>query len=151
MSRTCLLGIDTGTVRVGLAISDPDRKFAFPLTIYERRNREQDGVYFQALAKKENLAGLVVGLPVHMSGAEGQKAAEARAFGDWLGELLALPVIYWDERFTTVEAESALWSAGLTHKQRKERRDKVAAQLLLQAYLEAGCPTEVEPPGALEG
>ncbi len=149
MSRTCLLGVDTGSVRVGLAVSDPDRKFAFPLTVYERRNREQDGVYFRAVAAKENLGGLVVGLPVHMSGAEGQKAVEARAFGDWLGQLLGLSVVYWDERYTTVEAESALWSAGLTHKRRKERRDKVAAQLLLQAYLDAGCPTEVEPPGPL--
>ncbi len=150
MSRTALLGIDTGSVRVGLAVSDPDRKIAFPLAVYERRNREQDAVYFRTVAAKENPGGLVVGLPVHMSGAEGQKAAEARAFGDWLGELLGLPVIYWDERFTTVEAESALWSAGLTHKRRKERRDKVAAQLLLQAYLNAGCPTDAEPPGPLD-
>jgi putative Holliday junction resolvase len=61
-----------------------------------------------------------------------------------------LPVVYWDERFTTVEAEAALWSAGLTHKRRKARRDSVAAQILLQSYLDAGCPPDPVA-GPLEG
>ena len=61
-----------------------------------------------------------------------------------------LPVAFYDERFTTVEAESALWTAGLTHKRRKARRDKVAAQMLLQAYLDAGCPADAGA-GPLEG
>jgi putative Holliday junction resolvase len=68
------------------------------------------------------------------------KAAEARRFGDWLGQLTGLLVVYHDERFSTVFAEDALWSAGLTHKKRKERRDRVAAQMILQSYLDAGCP-----------
>ena len=58
--------------------------------------------------------------------------------------------MYWDERFTTVEAEAALWDAGLTHKQRKRRRDKVAAQMLLQTYLDAGCPADPKA-GPLDG
>ncbi len=145
-----LLAVDYGSVRVGLAISDPDRKFAFPLEVYTRRDREKDAIYFKDLVKEESVRELLVGLPVHTDGREGQKAAEARAFGKWLHETTGLPVIFHDERFTTVEAESALWTAGLTHKKRKERRDKVAAQLLLQAYLEAGCPGE-EAPGPLEG
>jgi putative Holliday junction resolvase len=148
--RTRLLGVDTGTVRVGLAITDPDRKIAFPLAIYPRRNREADAAYFRKLVDEEAVGQLIVGLPVHLSGQEGVKAAEARAFGQWLGEVTGLPVIYYDERFTTVEAESALWSAGLTHRQRKDRRDKVAAQILLQSYLDAGCPTG-EAPGPLAG
>jgi len=78
------------------------------------------------------------------------KAGEARKFGAWLGEVTGLPVVFWDERFTTVEAESALWQAGLTHRQRKARRDRVAAQILLQAYLDAGCPPEPAA-GPLEG
>ncbi len=150
-ARTALLGVDTGTVRIGLAISDPDRKIAFPLTVYERSGRERDAAYFRAVIEKERVGGLVIGLPVHTNGQEGVKALEAREFGTWLGTLCGLPVIYWDERFTTVEAESAMWAAGLTHKRRKERRDKVAAQLLLQAYLDAGCPIDAAPPGALEG
>jgi putative Holliday junction resolvase len=148
--RTKLLGVDYGSVRVGLAVSDSDRKFAFPLTTYQRRGRDEDAAFFRDIATNEEVGALVVGLPVHTDGSEGQKAGEARAFGRWLAEATGLPVVYWDERFTTVEAESALWSAGLTHKKRKERRDRVAAQILLQAYLDAGCPADVTP-GPLEG
>ena len=137
-----LLGVDTGTVRVGLAVSDPDRIIASPLATYTRRTPELDAAYFRELAAAEAAAGLVVGLPVHTDGAEGVKAREARAFGVWLAGVTGLPVVYWDERFTTVEAESALWAAGLTHRRRKDRRDRVAAQILLQTYLDAGCPAE---------
>src|SRR5205823_12711505 len=105
--------------------------------------------YCRTLAAAEAVGGVVVGLPVHLDGREGVKAVEARAFGRWLAEVTGLPVVFWDERFTTVEAESALWSAGLTHKQRRARRDRVAAQLLLQAFLDAGCP-EQETPKALD-
>ena len=145
-----LLGVDYGDVRVGLAVSDPDRKIAFPLTTYERRGRDRDAEYFRALAKAEAAAGLVVGLPVHLSGVEGKKAAQARAFGAWLGAVTGLPVAYWDERFSTAEAEAALWGAGLTHKRRKARRDRVAAQIILQAYLDAGCPADAAA-GPLDG
>ena len=86
---------------------------------------------------------------MHTDGREGVKAREARTFGAWLGDVTGLPVVFADERFTTVQAESALWDAGLTHKRRKDRRDRVAAQMLLQAYLDAGCPPE-EPPRALD-
>ncbi len=143
--NTRLLGVDYGQVRVGLAITDPDCKIAFPLTTYERRGRDKDAAYFRTLLIEEPVGAYVVGLPVHLDGREGQKAAEARAFGRWLGEATGLPVVFWDERFTTVEAETALWNAGLTHKQRKARRDRVAAQILLQAYLDAGCPPEQTP------
>ena len=139
---TRLLGVDYGHVRVGLAASDPERKIAFPLATYRRRGPEADAAFFRALVAEEEVAALVVGLPVHLDGHEGAKAAEARAFGRRLGETTGLPVVFWDERFTTAEAESALWSAGLTHKRRKARRDRVAAQILLQAYLDAGCPSE---------
>jgi putative Holliday junction resolvase len=134
--------VDYGTVRVGLAVSDPDRKFASPLTTYERQGREADAAWFRALVASEEVVGLVVGLPVHLDGREGQKAQEARAFGKWLREATGLSVAFFDERFTTAQAESALWEAGLTHKKRKQRRDRVAAQILLQAYLDAGCPDD---------
>jgi putative Holliday junction resolvase len=134
--------VDYGSIRIGLAVSDPDRKMAFPLATYTRRNPEQDARYFREVVEEEVIREIVVGLPVHLSGREGQKAEEARAFGKWLREVTGLPIVFWDERFTTVEAEGHLWSAGLTHKRRKERRDRVAAQILLQAYLDAGCPGE---------
>ncbi|TMQ35209.1 MAG: Holliday junction resolvase RuvX [Planctomycetota bacterium] len=139
---TRLLAVDHGTVRIGLAISDPERKFAFPLATYIRRNRQADASFFQELVSGEEVGQILLGLPVHVSGHEGQKAQEARRFGKWLGATTGLPVIFWDERFTTVEAEQALLSAGLTKKRRQARRDRVAAQILLQSYLDAGCPGE---------
>ncbi len=146
--HTRLLGVDYGTVRVGLSISDAERRLASPLAVRARATPERDAVYFRALVEEEQVGGLVIGLPVHLNGREGQKAREARAFGTWLAEKTGLPFVFWDERFSTVEAESALWQAGLTHKQRKARRDRVAAQILLQAYLDAGCP-EGSTPGPL--
>ena len=144
-----LLGVDFGSVRIGLAVSDPDRKFAFPLEVRQRQGGEADAVFFRALVAREEVGGLVVGLPVHLDGRESRESRAARSFGAWLAAQTGLPVVFYDERFTTVEAESALWEAGLTHKRRKERRDKVAAQMLLQSYLDAGCPSE-SIPGALD-
>jgi putative Holliday junction resolvase len=149
-AATKLLGIDYGNVRIGLAISDPERKFSFPLATHQRGNRDQDAAFFRKVIADESIGGLIVGLPIHLNGTEGQAAAAARAFGQWLGEVTGLPLVYFDERFTTVEAESALWQAGLTHKKRKERRDRVAAQMLLQAYLDAGCPADPQA-GPLDG
>jgi putative holliday junction resolvase len=131
-----LLGIDTGTKRVGLAISDADRIIASPLATLERQNAESDAQYFRALIASESVVGIIVGLPMHTDGREGVKAQEARAYGDWLAKITGLPVEYADERFTTLHAESALWDAGLTHQKRKDRRDRVAAQIMLQAYLD---------------
>ena len=78
-ARTRLLGIDYGSVRVGLAVSDAERRIASPLATYTRRGQEQDARYFRTLAQQEEVAEIVLGLPVHMSGQEGQKAQEARA------------------------------------------------------------------------
>jgi putative Holliday junction resolvase len=144
------LGVDYGTVRVGLAVSDPERRIASPLATYARRGKKQDGEFFRRVVAEQGVGGLVVGLPVHNDGCEGQKAKEARAFGRRLAEWTALPVVFFDERFTTAEAEAFLWDAGLTHKRRRERRDRVAAQILLQAYLDVGCPSE-SAPVALDG
>lgn len=145
-----LLGVDFGTVRIGLAISDAGRLIASPLATYRRRRHDQEAEDFCRLVQEHEVAGLVVGLPVHLDGREGQKAAEARAFGRWLAEATGRPVVFWDERFSTVEAEQHLLSAGLTSKRRGQRRDRVAAQILLQSYLDAGCPVDPTP-GPLEG
>jgi putative Holliday junction resolvase len=138
--RTRLLGIDFGTVRVGLAVSDAERRIASPLAQYRRGSRDQDERFFKRIVEQEDVGSCVLGLPIHLSGEEGPKAKQARAFGTWLGQITGLEITYWDERFTSVEAENALLSAGLTNKKRKERRDQVAAQILLQCYLDAGCP-----------
>lgn len=137
---TRLLGVDYGTRRVGLAISDADRRIASPFALYERRTPEQDADYIRQIVDAEDISAIVVGLPVRGSGHEGEKAQEARAFGGWLHTTTRLPIIYWDERYTTADAEQFMREAGLTDKQRKARRDMVAAQIMLQSYLDAGCP-----------
>lgn len=145
-----LLGVDFGSVRVGLAVCDAERRLASPLGTWTRRGPGPDAAYLRELVAAEDICRLVVGLPVHTDGREGVKAREARAFGQWLAAVTGLPVLFWDERFTTVEAEEHLRAAGLTNKRRRSRRDRVAAQILLQSYLDAGCPAE-RTPGPLEG
>ena len=88
----------------------------------------------------------VIGLPLHADGRESAKSLEARAFGAWFSEATGLPVVFWDERFTTSLAEDALLGAKLTNQKRRERRDRVAAQMILQNYIDAGCPSEGTSP-----
>ena len=132
-----LAGIDYGTVRIGIAISDADQTIASPLENYNRRNQRLDDQYFTELARQERIAGFVVGLPVHLSGDESQKSHESRQFGKRLRELTGLPVAFFDERFTSAHAEQLLEQSGLTKKKRKQRRDMIAAQLMLAGYLES--------------
>ena len=142
-----LIGLDYGTKRVGIAVCDHEQWIASPLDNYTRVNRNVDADYITAIAAEYRATGLVVGLPVHMSGDEGEKAKEARQFGEWAATATGLPVKFQDERYTTSRAEDAMRAAGLNAKQRKQRLDKVAAQMLLQAFLDR---TERESaPGAM--
>jgi putative Holliday junction resolvase len=133
--RGRLLGIDYGTKRLGLAICNPEQTIASPFENYTRQGTAQDARHLRRLIDDERIVGLVVGLPVHMSGDEGGKAREARAFGDWIAVETNLPVAYWDERYTSLQAEQLLMSAELSSKKRKARRDMLAAQILLQSFL----------------
>jgi putative holliday junction resolvase len=144
---TCILGVDFGTRRIGAAVSDPGRTIAFPLELHERRGPDADARHYRELVQENDVGRIVVGLPLHTSGREGQLARAARNFGDWLGSVTERPVFYFDERYTTVEAEHRLLDAGLTRQKRKSLRDKLAAQIMLQSYLDAGCP-EIEAPAA---
>ncbi|HZZ72471.1 MAG TPA: Holliday junction resolvase RuvX [Pirellulales bacterium] len=132
-----LAGIDYGTVRIGVAVTDPEQRLASPFENYTRRGAAADARFFTELAREERISRFVVGLPVHLHGGESQKSTEARAFGRWLGELTQVPVVFFDERFTSSEAEQLLGQAELTKKQRKAKLDKLAAQIMLTAYLEA--------------
>ncbi len=144
-----LAGIDFGTVRIGVAVTDREQRFASPLDNYMRRGDVADAAYFQRLVGEEQIVAFVVGLPVHLDGHESQKSSQARQFGNWLHEKTALPVVFFDERFTTVEAEQMLAAAEFTKKQRKARLDKLAAQILLASFLELGKPVN-EPPQGLD-
>ncbi len=132
-----IAGIDYGTKRVGIAITDRRRTLASPLENYTRQGSEADARRFQRLVAEEDVCLFVVGLPVHLSGAESQKSREARQFGDWLTKVTQIPVDYFDERFSSSEAEQHLMAAQLTKKNRKSRLDMLAAQILLSAYLES--------------
>jgi len=133
-----LLGLDYGTRRIGVAVCDDMQIIASPLENYARSTPEADSRFLRSLVDEYRIVGLVVGLPVHMSGDEGGKAAEARSFGDWVARITALPVAYWDERYTSSMADDHLRSVGVPHHRRKELRDKIAAQMILQSYLDSG-------------
>jgi putative Holliday junction resolvase len=142
-------GIDYGTVRIGIALADTEVGIAGPFENYTRRSPKLDAEYFATLAREERIERFVVGLPVHLHGGESQKSAEARKFGEWLATTTGVPVEYFDERFTTAEAERVLGEANLTKKQRQARRDQLAAQIMLTAYLEAGAKGQNDP-GAID-
>ena len=130
-------GIDYGTVRIGIAISDSRRALASPLENYNRRSPQVDGAHLARLAKEEQVTLFVVGLPVRNDGQESKKSLEVRRFGAWLTQVTGVPVEYFDERFTSREAQQILGAASLSKQKRKARLDMLAAQILLSAYLEA--------------
>jgi putative Holliday junction resolvase len=142
-----IAGIDFGTVRIGIATADTEVGIAGPYENYNRRTPALDAEYFRTLVKEERIGRFVVGLPVHLSGHESQKSTEAREFGAWLGNVTGVPVEYFDERYTTSEADEILGGANLTKKQRQARRDQLAAQIMLTAYLEAGALGQDDPGG----
>ncbi len=131
-----LAGVDYGTVRIGVAISDPGQILASPFDNYTRRGDKLDAEWFCEFVESESVIGFVVGLPIHLSGDESEKSVEARTFGRWLRELTQLPVAFNDERYTSVDAEQKMINAKLTRKRRKERLDMLAAQQILSTYLE---------------
>src|SRR5206468_8349429 len=133
-----IAGIDYGTVRIGIALADTELGIAGPFENYTRRSVALDGEYFKRLAKEERIGRFVVGLPVHLHGGESQKSSEAREFGKWLQRATGVPVEFFDERFTTSDADELLSTSSFTKKQRQARRDKLAAQIMLTAYLESG-------------
>ncbi len=131
-----IAAIDYGTKRIGIALSDPERKIASPWESYTRGTPEQDAQRMKRLVAEEDVRLFVVGLPLSLDGAETAKSKQARAFGRWLAKVTGVPVEFFDERFTSVEAEALLADAELTHRRRKKRVDKVAAQILLAGYLD---------------
>lgn len=147
--RGRIAGIDYGTVRLGIAITDVARKMASPYENYTRCDADRDAVRLRQLVEEEQVTMFVVGLPVHVSGNESQKSFEARQFGAWIQEQTGCDVVFFDERYSSKLAEELLKDADLTSKQRKKRRDMLAAQILLQGYLESG-GDGVEDPGPLD-
>ncbi len=133
--RIC--GVDHGTRRIGLAITDPERVIASPLVTLQVGSdvSEQVGLVLAAV-EEYDVAEWVVGLPLNMDGSEGLQANITRKFGECLARAVPTPVHYFDERLSSLVADEALMKAELTRKKKKARRDKVAAQVILQSYLD---------------
>ena len=131
-----LAAVDYGTVRMGVAVCDPDRTLASPIEVHQVQGPEKDAKYFARIAKEERLAGWVVGLPVHCDGGESQKSRESREFARWLSEETGLPVRLFDERFSTAAAKERLVSAGIGRRKKKQQLDAVAA--LVRARIISG-------------
>lgn len=139
MSGTRALGIDFGTKRIGLAVSDPTNTVATPLdTLVRRQGKRPPYAQMVELAHENDIGHIVVGLPLGLDGHETDWCAEVRAMATRLAERADLPLAYVDERMTSVRAERAVQAAGLNRSQRRDkgRIDAAAAQLILQAWLD---------------
>ena len=130
------MGIDVGSKRVGVALSDPLHLTAQAHSVVAAGGSETYS-RLAGIADAGEVERIVVGLPIGLSGSEGGAAGLARAFGRELGERTGLPVVFVDERFTTKMAEDVLVQGGVKRATRKRIRDKMAAAILLQSYLDA--------------
>lgn len=141
-----ILGVDFGERRVGLAVSDQTEMLALPMRVLDVRS-VADAVAQVAQACRElECRMIVLGLPRNMNNTEGPKAAESRVFAARLEAVTGLTVALWDERLSTALVERALLEADVGRGRRRLVRDKLAAQVILQSYLDAqGPPPEDEP------
>jgi putative Holliday junction resolvase len=135
-----MMALDVGLRRIGIAVSDGLGLTAQGLPTLTRRNRAADLEALRRIASAHDATAWLLGLPRHMSGQEGAQAAHVRALGEALAAHTRLPVTYWDERLTTVEAQRVLSAAGSSLEQRKRAVDRMAAVILLQSYLDAQRP-----------
>ncbi len=136
---TKFLGIDHGTKRVGVAVGDDEFRLAAPVTTVDVTGSADSVIHAIAeLANDYQIDVIVIGLPLNMDGSEGPQAKLTREFGASLSARLDLPVEYFDERLTSIGADELLAPAELTRKKKRKRIDRVAAQLILQGYLDQG-------------
>jgi putative Holliday junction resolvase len=135
-SRGALMGLDLGTKTIGVAISDPGRSIASPLTTVTRTKFRADAAALLKEAGRHMIAALVVGLPLNMDGSEGPRAQATRAFARNLATLTDLPMLFWDERLSTAAVTRTLLEADASRKRRGEVVDKMAAAYILQGVLD---------------
>lgn len=131
-----VLGIDVGSHRIGLALSDPTGMIAQSLTVIPRTGWRPMLEQLQRIITEHRVERIVVGLPLRMDGKEGDAALDAKAFAERLQRILKIPVVLQDERLSTAEAERALVAQDIRREKRRTRRDAVAAALFLQTYLD---------------
>ncbi len=132
------MALDVGDARIGLALSDPLGIIATPLTIIERQNVEADLKAIVDIADKNNVVRIIVGLPFSMNGSLGIQAEKVRGFAEELRRRTDIPLLYQDERLSTVAAKRILQRTRKTN--RATRYDAAAAALILQGYLDDSLP-----------
>jgi putative Holliday junction resolvase len=137
MDEGRVLALDLGKQRIGLALSDASQVIAQGLETLERTNIRQDLARLSQLASDNRVSLIVIGNPLHMSGREGFQAERAREFGARLQDASGIPVEFWDERLTTVEAERVLRQSGISIQKRAKAVDRLAAVILLESYLDS--------------
>lgn len=130
------IGIDFGDLRIGLAISDQENKIAFPLGVIVRENNSYGFNKLKRIIENKPIEAFVVGLPVKSNGNLGQQGEKVLIYMESLKSHFSYKVISWDERFTTVIAERTLIEGNVKREKRKKVRDEIAAQLILQSYLD---------------
>ena len=131
-----LLGIDLGTKTIGLALSDVERRIATPLETVRRTKFTPDAAKLKDIAGRFRIGGAVIGLPLNMDGSEGPRAQATRAFARHLRPVLEIPILFWDERLSTVVVTRALIDADASRARRGELVDKMAAAYILQGALD---------------
>jgi len=130
-----VLALDVGKKRIGLAISDELGITAQGLETLQRSRIREDLEKLGSIASRLNANVLLVGRPLHMSGSESRQSEYTKEFAERLGKWIGLPVVYWDERLTSAEAERLLRTAGVSLEEKKAAVDRLAAILLLESYL----------------
>lgn len=132
-----IMGLDYGSRRVGVAMSDELQITAQTVGTVIRKSRHRDIDEIAAIAEEYGAEKIVIGYPMRLDGTEGPECERVSRFADLLESRLGLPVVKWDESFTTQEALSILLEADISRKKRKHLIDKVAASLILQGYLDS--------------
>lgn len=131
------LGLDVGNRRVGIAFGDSDLRIATPVTVVTRTNIEHDAQTIARLVHDYDATKLIVGLPRNMDGTQGMQAEAVIEYARTLEALVQVPVIFWDERLTTLEATQRTQSAGARGKKSRQGLDAIAAAVILQDYLDS--------------
>ena len=134
--RAALMGLDLGTVTIGLALSDLGRSIASPLLTIARKKFSTDAKTLLAEAEKHQVAAFVLGLPLNMDGSEGRRVQSTRTFARNLAAKVALPIAFWDERLSTAAVDRMLIAADTRRDRRAEVVDKLAAAYILQGFLD---------------
>jgi putative Holliday junction resolvase len=131
-----LIGMDAGSKTWGLALSDVTRTIASPLDTIQRTKFKPDAERLMGLITQHGVGGLVLGFPAMMDGSEGPRAQSTRALARNLSMLSSWPILLWDERLSTVEAERVLLAADTSRRRRADLIDKLAATVILQGALD---------------